>query len=499
LWSSTEPARRLGALRSSTRQPSGREAGQTLVLFALAIVVLLGIAALVFDAGQSFVDRRKEQDAADAAALAAARYLATCPSPQSVANCPAAVSAAVALATSQGYTDGVNGATVAVKIPPGTETQFAGAPDTVEVNITASRGSIFAGVFGVARQSTGALGVAQNSSGYSLPYSLLALDPTSCGTNKITGTGGVTVGGTVHIDSNCPSQALLLSGQGVLDAPECDVVGGVQVGNNATNKCITQPAGVTVFGDPLRELPPPPQPAAPAPVVKISGGTKPIPNGCPGSATPATAASPATCQFSSSYSGYFFRLGPGFYPGGLSFQAGTFYLEPGIYWLGGGGYSQNGNSALVMSVDPGGTTCTPEPSSCGQLFYLGQDPDPTVQAACVTAPTGPGCFAGWSMQGTSANLEIQGIQSGPYQGMVIYVDRAFAGATLTLNGASTNFMLTGTIYAPTALIKINGNGATSISAQIIAYDIQANGNGGALNVPYGSNAFFHLKGIGLVQ
>ena len=40
--------------------------------------------------------------------------------------------------------------------------------------------------------------------------------------------------------------------------------------------------------------------------------------------------------------------------------------------------------------------------------------------------------------------------------------------------------LTGAIYAPTALV-------------------QANGNGGAIEVPYGVGVFFHLKGIGLVQ
>ncbi len=491
---STDPTRHQTVTRDRHRVDTRAETGQTLVLFALGIVVLLGIAALVFDLGQSFVDRRTEQDVADAAALAAARYLPSCPSPQSNADCPAAVSAAVNLAASEGYTDGVDGVHLTVKLPPGGETEFAGAPDSVEVEITGVRSSVFAGVFGRTTQGTGALAVAQNSTGYSLPYSLLALDPSSCGTNKITGTGGVTLGGTIHVDSSCPNQALLLSGQGVLTSPECDVVGGVQVSNNATDNCATQPSGVTVYGDPLAELPPPPQPDPPAAVVKEAGGTKGIPSGCPGNA-PATASNPGNgCQFSSQYSGYTFRLYPGFYPGGLNFQAGTFYLEPGIYWIGGGGYTQNGNSALVVSVDTGGTTF-----GGGVLFYLGQDPDPTVQAACTTAPTGPGCFAGWSMQGTSANLEIQGIQSGPYAGMVIYVDRAFTGATLTLNGASTNFALNGTIYAPTALVKINGNGATSISAQIICYDVQANGNGGALNLPYTSNAFFHLKGIGLVQ
>lgn len=471
------------------------EKGQTLVLFALGIVVLLGFAALVFDLGQAYVDRRAEQDTADAAALAAARYLPTCPSPQSNANCPAAVDAAVNLAATQGYTNGVDGIEVSVKLPPGGESEFAGIPDTVEVQISGTRSSIFAGIFGQTTQRTGALAVAQNSTGYTLPYSLLALDPTSCGTNKITGNGGaVTLGGTIHVDSNCPNQALLLSGQGVLTAPECDVVGGVQVSGGASNNCTTQPSGVTAYGDPLAELPPPPLPGAPAPIVQESGTAKAVPNGCPGSASPATAASPATCSFNSSYSGLAYRLFPGFYPGGLSFQAGTFYLEPGIYWIGGGGYKQNGTGNAVLSVDTGTTTF-----GGGVLFYLGQDPDPTVQAGCVTTPTGPGCFAGWSMQGGASNLQLQGIQTGPYTGMVIYVDRGFTGATVTLNGAATNFAIIGTIYAPTAMVVLNGNGATSFSAQIICYDFQANGNGGAINVPYGSAAFFHLKGIGLVQ
>ena len=471
------------------------ETGQALVLFALSIVVLLGIGALVFDLGQAFVDRRTEQDVADAAALAGARYLSSCPSPQSNANCPAVVNAAVALAASEGYSDGVNGVHVVVKVPPGGETDFAGAPDSVEVSITGVRSSIFAGIFGQSSQGTGALAVAQNSTGYSLPYSLLALDPGSCGTNKINGNGGgVTLGGTIHVDSNCPSQALLLSGQGVLTAPECDVVGGVQVSGGATDNCSSQPSGVTVYGDPLAELPPPPLPGAPASVIKVSGGTKGIPNGCPGSASPATAANPTGCSFSSQYDGYVFRLFPGFYPGGLNFQGGTFYLEPGIYWIGGGGYTQNGTGNAVMSVASGATTF-----GGGVLFYLGEDPNPTVQAGCVTAPTGPGCYAGWSMTGGASNLQVQGIQSGPYAGMVIYVDRGFTGATVSLNGAATNFNITGTIYAPTAQVTLNCNGATSFSAQIICYDFQTNGNGGSIDVPYSSNAFFHLKGIGLVQ
>ncbi len=49
--------------------------GQTLVLVAIAMVVLLGMAALALDGGQVYLQRRQMQTAADAAVLAAARTM----------------------------------------------------------------------------------------------------------------------------------------------------------------------------------------------------------------------------------------------------------------------------------------------------------------------------------------------------------------------------------------------------------------------------------------
>jgi hypothetical protein len=48
------------------------ERGQALIIIALVIVGLVGIAGVVIDGGRGFVDRRKAQNAADAAALASA-------------------------------------------------------------------------------------------------------------------------------------------------------------------------------------------------------------------------------------------------------------------------------------------------------------------------------------------------------------------------------------------------------------------------------------------
>ena len=54
---------------------SKNESGQALVLFALLAIVLIGIAALVIDAGLAYAARAKAQNAADAAALAGAQDL----------------------------------------------------------------------------------------------------------------------------------------------------------------------------------------------------------------------------------------------------------------------------------------------------------------------------------------------------------------------------------------------------------------------------------------
>ena len=47
------------------------------MIFAGGLVAICAIAAIVFDVGQNLLDRRAEQNASDAAALAGARYMAT--------------------------------------------------------------------------------------------------------------------------------------------------------------------------------------------------------------------------------------------------------------------------------------------------------------------------------------------------------------------------------------------------------------------------------------
>lgn len=486
-------------------------------MFAGGLVLFLAIAALVFDIGMNLLDRRTEQNVSDAAALAGARYIhgATYVFHGGCASAPGtmpAVDKACDLAAKSGYVDGVGGRTVRVDVPPIAPSPFSGLPGYVEVTIGSTRPSFFSGVLGIANQRTGAMGVATNQSDIALPYSLLALDPHGCGTNKINGAPGtiVATNGTVHVDSDCPTSAVLLAGSGVLSAPQCDVVGQIQTSGGASNNCLSAPAGVLVSGDPLRNLPPPAKPALPAAVQALDsagavcvpgvGACGTIPTACPGGSAPATEAAPAVCAFSTNgQKNKTFRIFPGYYPGGIETTRGTVYMSPGIYWIGGGGIavkSTGGADGLLISKAAGDNTGT-TPSG-GVLIYDTSDPVPST---CV-AGTGPGCMGIITLNGgAGATLALRGMQTGTYKGMVIFVDRAVTPGTVVvdLNGGGSVLDVTGTIYTQTGQVKFNGSSTDVIGTQVICYNFQVNGSGASFTMNYNPDNLFHVRGVGLVE
>jgi hypothetical protein len=499
-------------LLSSTTD-RGRAPGQIIVVFAGALFTICLIAAVVFDVGQSLLDRRTEQNVADAAALAGARYVigasytfhGGCSS--SPGSSMPVVQAACNIAGDNGYVDGQGGQVVRVDFPPIAPSSFSGLPGHVEVTIRDTRGSFFAGILGIGRLQTGSSGVATNDSDISLPYSLLALDPTGCGSNKINGSPGtiVTTDGTVHIDSSCAGSALLLSGNGVLNAPECDVVGGIQASGGAVNNCASAPSGILASGDPLKNLGAPAEPTAPANVQPLDTPAGPIPAGCPGGSTPATDALPRSCDFSTGQTkNKHYRIFPGRYPGGISVSNSVVLMSPGLYWIGGGGISvksTGGVDGVLVSKALGDDTYTPTPSG-GVLIYNTQDPNP---AGCVGG-TGAGCYAGITMNGgpgmIGETLSLLPIQSGLYENMVMFVDRTYAlgGADdIVLNGGNANLNISGTMYAPTGTVKLNGSSSDTIASQIICYSFQVNGSGSSFTISYHPDDLFHVKGVGLVE
>jgi hypothetical protein len=116
-------------------------------------------------------------------------------------------------------------------------------------------------------------------------------------------------------------------------------------------------------------------------------------------------------------------LHPGVYCGGLTIL-GNATLNPGLYVIKDGSLGMNSNGTIVAK---------------GVTFYL------------------MGSNAGFDIAG-GAKLELSPMTDGPYRGLVIVQDRnSNVSGTSKLNG-NDNTVVTGAIYAPTQLVRMNGTG-----------------------------------------
>jgi hypothetical protein len=470
-----------------------RKRGQIVVMFALALFVIVLIAALAFDGGLMLLERRDQQNAADAAALAGARYL-----DYSIAD---ADPQARAIATENGFTNGVNSQVVQVYIPP-TTGQFRALPGFVEVVIGNRRPSIFAGAMGVAGWNVSARAVAANQHGLDLPFAMLTLDPTSCSALKITGTGFVNSNGSIQVNSSCTHGALDVGGSGVVrvtaDGARCNAVGDIDPHGGGELNCTTSENSYAI-PDPLKTRPAPPVPPYPAAIEKVVPTTRNPPAGCPGSTTPATATVPRTCAFNGSYDGTVWRFHPGYYPGGIKTGKATLMLEPGMYYIGGGGLdTSNGslNSVAVGGVAP--------PYGGGVLIYNTEAYNFSAQCAAGTA-TNPAvqCIQSIILSGGSAGVNLLPLDDGSvWDGMVIFQDRNLSvagGKDIQINGGTSTMEVAGTIYVPKGAVEVNGSASRMILDQVIAYTYKVNGSGGTIDILYRDGVTARISGVGLVE
>ncbi len=491
--STTDRLRRIGG-GGPARRERARDRGQVLVIFAFGIVGILAVAALVFDVGQNLFERRKQQDAADASALAGARWLTTtaCRARISITNCPEAYSAAMALANTHGYVT----SQVTINIPPATG-QFAGLNGHIQVSIDSNRGSYFAGVVGITRFRIGAAAVASNLNKYPLPFSLLSLNTTSCKTGHAHGNGVLTVAGDVMVDSPCTTPpALLTDGTGatINVSGSCSAVGAIG-GNTGSLTCASTQEGAPYVADPLIGLAGPtigsaavPNPPANVYVTGADIATNKIPNGCPGSNSPSTAARPSGCTLQYNRDKVIW-IYPGVYYGGLNIKqssaALTVYMAPGIYYMSGGGF-QIAGQPTVHTVDAA-TALVPYPTAYGGgvLIYNTDTP-------------GGGGVKPIDFQNTT-DVQLHGYTGSTYTGMLLWQDRnASSQPAIAIEGSST-MTLTGTIYIPKADFNFTGNGGSEVlDAQVICDTFDIGGNGD-LNITYNPNDAIKLSGVGLVQ
>jgi hypothetical protein len=475
------------------------------------MVLILLVAALVYDVGQNLLDRRTQQDGADAAALAGARFL-TLPACKPVGGvqpaCPAAEAAARDVATRNGYTDGVNGRTVQVFIPPNSQSQFSGFPGHIQIVLGSTRGSFFAGVMGVASQRVATLAVAANIDDFSLPFALLALNETACKSGHITGNGIININADIMVNSTCnTSGALAVDGTGATvnaASATCSTAGGPPNGikvNSGTLTCAqvqgAEPQSFPTIAGPAV------QPTPLPPVITGTGSTT-IPNGCPGSASPSTQASPTGCRLQYS-NNKVIRIYPGTYWGGLDLkETGSnpdvqVYMEPGIYYFAGGGLEIAGD-ILVRSVAPSGTIFDTTSTTMGVLIY--NTDDPQYRAACIAGTgTGNQCIGPIDFQTTAnSDIDLRGDRiDDAYKNLLLFQDpNASSQPTISAEGHSSQ-TLDGTLYLPEALFKYSGNGSGEVlNTQIVCDQFEVKG-GGNLTINYDPTGVYQFQGIGLVQ
>ena len=412
---------------------TGSEDGQAIILIAISMLAMLMIVGIAIDAGQLYSARRAMQEAADAAAYAASVTL------YQGGSQAQAFAAAAADATSDGYTNGVNGVTVTIQQPttsPYNTSSFVQV--IISQNVRTALVPAEAGLTTVNVQSISGAESMNNN------YAIMALDRNA--------TNGAFQSGS--------SANITLSGGGVLINST-----GATAGNSST------PAGnwnlACSSGNHCE--------------IDIAGGdTGSWPTAHPTSPNYYDGVFTGQAQQADPFAGYpkpstsGMSLDPaGFGSGNKTLQQGIYDYDitgknfcHGIYILKGGGMS--GDLGVdTTSTDPvGGGTCD------GKVFIFN---------TLSNYPASGGTCTGVTVSGNH-DITLYAMTTGTYAGLLFYQDSSCTAA-MSFGGTSFNLTATGTIYLPNAAFSANGQ-PTIAGGQIVAKTVDL-GNA-TMNITFNS-------------
>jgi len=435
--------------------------GNVCVMMAFCITILVGVAAVAIDGGIIQDDVQKSQAAVDASALAAAEQiyrLWQTGNGYDVGN--NARDAALALAATNGYpndgTDSIitpnawttgqsgqgqgGGNITAVQhgifIPPVTG-DHVGQNGYVEVVIQYNQKRYFGSIYGTDRIAVRARAVAEGG-WRAANAGILLLDPTASGSLTVVGNGTMNVvGAPLIVDSTAPD-AISATGGGhitVSSDKEIDVSGSPGVSGSGT-----------VTGTIKTNQPPTPDPLAYLPEPSPSGATSYNKVNVAGNRVE--------------------TVSPGVFRGGISVSGqGSLIMNPGIYFMDGGGFSFTGSGSLSAI----GVMIVNLPSSNSDRINI---------------------------NGSGA-ITISPMTSGIYRGISLWQQRSSTNEIdVTGNGAT---QISGTFYAQHGTLNVTGNGGTDVlGSQYISYDMKVNG-GGTFNVNWDPNLVGRTRIIRLVE
>jgi len=459
--------------RSPDMKNMKSQSGQALILIAFAMVGLIAVTALAVDGGRAYEDRRHAQNAADTASLAAA--LAKLKTPAGGNEILNAKNAAKARATSNGYTNGVNNATVEVNFCNESGVTCNGLPagankaDYIRVKITSIINTTFAKVIGrqqltnVVEAIAKASGTTSSASGGGSGYGITALKDSGTGLD-FSGSGDFYIDGSIATNAD-----LDLAGSGTVHITQDFIAAGKLTDTGTTDWLIdgdvwvngfqkTGSHGWTVGGTFFDN-----KNFSVGGSAYLTAGTLQVvgtaaTNGNVTPWPPQSVASQAPTYLTDPYASV---LNPPANPGGcnsISHGAGTLTLDPGCYTS----ITQAGGGTLKLND--------------GIYYIIG---DFTVKGTSnLDAPhvmiyMESGAFK----QSGSGDVILGPTTISPYAGLTMYVDRNNAN-DVTLNGSGTA-AINGTIYAPNSAYKLTGSYSSVVSdSQIICSwaDIQGSGD-----------------------
>ncbi|HVB34685.1 MAG TPA: pilus assembly protein TadG-related protein [Patescibacteria group bacterium] len=448
------------------------DAGQALPLVAAALVALLAVMGLSIDMGVMRYDKRLQQTAADAAAIAGAQNLSS-----------GAVTARAQDASSlNGYADNSTtttctkdaGAVGCIKVTvnnPPTSGPHLGNSKYVEVLVADSQPTYFMKILGVDSETVVARAVATN-------------------VGSSFGDGG---GGGCIVTTGTPTEKLTANNSGfgtsgsvILNAPTCGILdNGNLIANGGTNlsinagsigvggtysapsqeDCSANPpvgvcpapcadgsvCGMPYSGDPLSGK-------YPVPATAPSLGTVDIINGsCKG-----TGCSGVACAAVGSVTPC--TISPGIYDD-ICIESGQIVDFSDGGSTTGGLFVITGNSVCNNSVDfkmaGGATVCSSTNADCSNM--------PASENNGVTFYMG-GTNASAHSAGTTT-VELNAPNSGTYEGLLFY-QAAGNASTMTLIGTNTSFYQ-GTIYTAdtSAQLYFGGNAGFNEEAKYTLIDV----------------------------
>jgi Putative Flp pilus-assembly TadE/G-like len=418
-----------------------KQSGQVLIGLALAFVVLAGFAGLAIDMGTLRYQKRLQQTAADAAAIAGASnltYTGWATAAQTAAtqngfqdgggsalsNCvPTAAIGTTCVELHNGPADVTfNGTTISAGSHPGNT-------DYVEAIVAKVQPTYFMTVFGVDREVVLTRAVATNTGG-----------------GPIGGNGCIYSLGTPSKQVNFNKAGFGSTGTNYIIGPSCGVVdngnfvangnvsvkmgsigvgGSVNLPNNSTPDCsAAQPAGVCptpvvgmpYSGDPFATKYPIPSPPADGTVTTSTIGGVTIKTYSPGS-----------------YPGIMINAGDNvIFSPGLYYITGSFHINAQAYVCGGG-------TATFVAPVPN-PFCT---ETSGVTFFITNGADVTINGGSHTEMFAP--------------------SSGTYGGLLFYQD-PLDTQQMTINGGSDSFF-NGAVYAATADVDFSGSASFNSGAK----------------------------------